>query len=117
MTRIVILGSGPSGLGAAYRLAKSGRANVTVLEQSTAVGGNAGSFELAGLTCDYGSHRLHPSTPPDVMADIQALLGDDLLKRPRHGRIRLMGRLDEELERALNPIAMTEPGGEGSAGG
>jgi protoporphyrinogen oxidase len=92
MTRIVILGSGPSGLGAAFRLAKSGRATVTVLEQSTAVGGNAGSFELAGLTCDYGSHRLHSSTPPDVMADIQAMLGDDLLKRPRHGRIRLMGR-------------------------
>jgi hypothetical protein len=27
-------------------------------------------------------------TPPDVMADIRALVGDDLLDRPRHGRIR-----------------------------
>jgi protoporphyrinogen oxidase len=90
--RVVILGSGPSGLGAAYRLRKAGKAQVTVLEQSRAVGGNAGSFELAGVICDYGSHRLHPSTPPDVMADVRSMLGDDLLDRPRHGRIRLMGK-------------------------
>jgi protoporphyrinogen oxidase len=90
--RVVILGAGPSGLGAAYRLRKEGRAEVTVLEQSRAVGGNAGSFELAGVRCDYGSHRLHPSTPPDVLADVRSMLGEDLLDRPRHGRIRLMGR-------------------------
>jgi protoporphyrinogen oxidase len=90
--RVVILGSGPSGLGAAYRLRQGAKALVTVLEQSRAVGGNAGSLEIAGVICDYGSHRLHPSTPPDVLADIRAMLGDDLLDRPRHGRIRLMGR-------------------------
>ena len=44
----MILGSGPSGLGAAYRLAQAGRPTSRVLEQSRAVGGNAGSFELAG---------------------------------------------------------------------
>jgi protoporphyrinogen oxidase len=91
-SRVVILGGGPAGLGAAWRLRKAGKAAVTVLEQSRAVGGNAGSFELAGVICDYGSHRLHPSTPPDVMADVRAMLGEDLLDRPRHGRIRLMGR-------------------------
>lgn len=90
--RVVILGAGPAGLGAAYRLARSGRAEVTVLERNGWVGGNTASFDLAGLRVDYGSHRLHPVIDPVVFEDIRALLGDDLLTRPRHGRIRLRGR-------------------------
>src|SRR5262245_54705249 len=88
---IVVLGAGPAGLGAAYRLARRGFA-VTVLERAPTVGGNAGSFEIDGCRVDYGSHRLHPSCPHAVLADIRALLGADLLERPRHGRIRLRGR-------------------------
>ena len=65
---------------------------MTVLEQNTRVGGNAGSFELEGISVDYGSHRLHPACDPEVLADIRVLLGNDLLDRPRHGRIRLQGR-------------------------
>ena len=90
--RVVILGAGPAGLGAAFQLARRDRAEVTVLEANSRVGGNAGSFEIAGLPVDYGSHRLHPACDPQVLADIKALLGDDLLDRPRHGRIRLRGR-------------------------
>lgn len=90
--KVVILGAGPAGIGAAWRLAKSGKADVTVLEQGAAVGGNAGSFDLAGLRVDYGSHRLHPATAPEIMRDLQNLLGADLLERPRHGRIRLQNR-------------------------
>src|SRR5262245_59759094 len=44
------------------------------------------------MRVDYGSHRLHPSCDPQVLAEVRALLGDDLLDRPRHGRIRLCGR-------------------------
>ena len=91
-TRIVILGAGPAGVGAAWRLAKQGRYDVTILEQRDTVGGNAGSFELAGLRVDFGSHRLHPSCDPKILADLRELMGDDLLDRPRHGRIRLQGR-------------------------
>jgi protoporphyrinogen oxidase len=91
-TNVVILGAGPAGLGAALQLARRGSFAVTVLERQQAVGGNAGSFELDGLRVDYGSHRLHPTCPPQVLADIHAMLGDDLLDRPRHGRIRLRGR-------------------------
>ncbi|MBI1790344.1 MAG: FAD-dependent oxidoreductase [Acidobacteria bacterium] len=88
---LVVLGAGPAGLGAALQLARRGF-SVTVLERAAAVGGNAGSFELDGLQVDYGSHRLHPSCSPRILADIRAMLGDDLLDRPRHGRIRLRGR-------------------------
>jgi len=91
-THIAILGAGPAGLGAAWQLRKQGKADVTVLEQNSVVGGNAGSFELAGLHVDYGSHRLHPATAPQIMEDLRELLGDDLLDRPRHGRIRLQNR-------------------------
>lgn len=90
--RVAILGAGPAGLGAAYKLAQKGGFQVTVIEQNPQVGGNAGSFELEGLQVDYGSHRLHPACDPEVMADIRTLLGEDLLDRPRNGRIRLQKR-------------------------
>ncbi len=89
---IVILGAGPAGLGAAFQLTRRSLAQVTVLEEGRRVGGTAGSFDLAGLRVDYGSHRLHPACPPEILRDIRGLLGADLLDRPRHGRIRLRGR-------------------------
>ena len=89
---IVILGAGPAGAGAAFQLRRTGRARVTLIEQRDVVGGNAGSFESGGQRLDYGSHRLHPACDPAIMEEIRTLLGDDLLDRPRHGRIRLRGR-------------------------
>jgi len=89
---VAVLGAGPAGLGAAFRLARRRAFEVTVFERGRTVGGNAGSFEIEGLRVDYGSHRLHPSCRPEILADIRALLGADLLDRPRHGRIRLRGR-------------------------
>lgn len=86
-----VLGSGPAGVAAAYRLAASGR-SVVVLERAGRVGGLAGSFDVGGLQVDHGSHRLHPSTDPEIMAMLRRLLGDDLQRRPRHGRIRLADR-------------------------
>ncbi len=65
---------------------------MTVIEQNPQVGGNAGSFELDGVHADYGSHRLHPACDPEILADIRSLVGEDLLDRPRNGRIRLKGR-------------------------
>jgi protoporphyrinogen oxidase len=91
VTDVTILGAGPAGLAAALELAEAG-INVTVLEREAHVGGNATSFDFGGINVDYGSHRLHPASPPQVLERIRGLLGDDLLTRPRHGRIRLMGR-------------------------
>src|SRR5262249_39819872 len=90
--RVLILGAGPAGLGAAFQLSARNLADVIVLEQRDTVGGNAGSFTLDGVHADYGSHRLHPSCDGRIMADLSRLLGDGLLRRPRHGRICLQGR-------------------------
>jgi protoporphyrinogen oxidase len=89
---VVVLGAGPAGVGAAYQLMKKGVARVTLLEQQERVGGNAGSFLLDGVYCDYGSHRLHPVALPEIMDDLRLLLGKDLLYQTRHGRILLQGR-------------------------
>jgi protoporphyrinogen oxidase len=89
---VLIVGAGPAGLGAALQLTRKRLARVKVLEQSETIGGTAGSFELSGIKVDYGSHRLHPSCDPVILKDLQALMGEDLLDRPRHGRIRLHGR-------------------------
>ena len=90
--RVVILGAGPAGVGAAYQLARGSRARVTVLEQRAAAGGNAGSFDIGEQRVDYGSHRLHPACDPEILSDIRTMLGEQLVERPRHGRIRLRGR-------------------------
>ena len=88
---VVVLGAGPAGLAAAWWAARTGR-SVVVLERADRVGGLAGSFEVAGVRVDHGSHRLHPATPPDVLAELRGLLGSDLQTRPRHGRLRIYDR-------------------------
>jgi protoporphyrinogen oxidase len=88
---VVVLGGGPAGLMAALRVAREGK-SVTVLEQASAVGGMAGSFDVAGIRVDFGSHRLHPVVAPRLLAELQGLLGDDLQLRQRRGRINLDGR-------------------------
>jgi protoporphyrinogen oxidase len=72
-------------------LHRAGKGRAIVVEQQAQVGGNAGSFVLDGVPVDYGSHRLHPACQPEILADLQALLGGDLLLRRRHGRIHLQG--------------------------
>jgi protoporphyrinogen oxidase len=88
---LVVLGTGPAGVGAAFRAARAGL-DVFVIERAPGPGGAAGSFEVGGMRVDFGSHRLHPSIDPDILADITELLGEELQRRPRRGRIRLGGR-------------------------
>ncbi|MEM9562731.1 MAG: FAD-dependent oxidoreductase [Actinomycetota bacterium] len=91
MSRIGVIGAGPAGLAAALSAAESGH-EVVVFEAGDTVGGMAGSFEVAGVRVDYGSHRLHASTAPEFMALLRSLLGDDLQARERNGRIHLRDR-------------------------
>ncbi|WP_413876581.1 protoporphyrinogen/coproporphyrinogen oxidase [Albidovulum sp.] len=93
--KVTVLGAGPAGIAAAYALTKGrqgGLARVEVLERAPVAGGNSTSFLIDGIWCDYGSHRFHPVADAQVLADVKALLGPDLLLQPRHGRIRLGGR-------------------------
>lgn len=86
-----MVGAGPAGLLAALDAATVGH-EVVVLEAADRVGGMAASVEVGGQRVDLGSHRLHPSTAPGLLARLHDLLGDDLQVRPRHGRISLGGR-------------------------
>ncbi|NJD20473.1 MAG: FAD-dependent oxidoreductase, partial [Gemmatimonadetes bacterium] len=104
---VVVLGAGPAGLGAALGLARRGF-STTVVEARDAGGGNAGSFTLHGVRLDYGSHRLHPATDPEILADLRRLLGDALVERPRRGRILLGGRWVHFPLRALD-VALHAP--------
>jgi protoporphyrinogen oxidase len=88
---VVVLGAGPAGLMAARKLAEQGR-SVVVLERAPAVGGMAGSFEIAGIRVDFGSHRLHRVLEPRLQSELDGLLGTDLQRRERRGRISLAGR-------------------------
>jgi protoporphyrinogen oxidase len=55
--RIVIIGAGPTGLGAACRLVELGLSNFLVVEQEEHAGGLASSFrDPAGFTWDVGGH-------------------------------------------------------------
>ena len=105
---VVVLGAGPAGLGAAYKLACAGH-EVCVVERERAVGGLAASFDVAGMRVDHGSHRLHPTTPAPVMATLRSLLGDDLQQRPRHGRIRMAGRFVQFPPRLGNLLTHLPP--------
>ncbi len=91
-TNVTVLGAGPAGVAAAYRLTQRDDVAVQVLERGAQAGGNSSSILLEGIWCDYGSHRFHPVADPDIIRDVKALLGEDLLLRPRHGRIRLGGK-------------------------
>ncbi|MEJ7561161.1 MAG: NAD(P)-binding protein [Ilumatobacteraceae bacterium] len=85
---VAVLGAGPAGLAAAHAATRRGR-RVVVIDRAPTVGGLAASFEIDGHRVDYGSHRLHRSTPPHLLATLKELLGDELQLRLRNGRIRL----------------------------
>ena len=62
--RVLVLGAGITGLGAAYRLAEVGEHNVAVYEQHPYVGGHAASFTTPeGFTFDEGGHVLFSHYP------------------------------------------------------
>ena len=58
---------------------------------SSAVARQLGPIDDVALR-HLGSHRLHPSIEPRLLAALMELLGDDLQTRPRNGRLRLGDR-------------------------
>ena len=74
MSRIVVIGAGLGGLAAAARLAAAGH-DVTVCEQSGAIGGKVGRHRQDGFTWDTGPSLL---TMPAVFEELFAQTGDPL---------------------------------------
>jgi protoporphyrinogen oxidase len=92
MTRIVILGAGPTGLGAAYRLQELGYEEWDLYEQHDYIGGLATSFrDDKGFTYDVGGHVMF-SHYPYYDRLIDKLLGDDYTEIMRESWIWMAGR-------------------------
>jgi protoporphyrinogen oxidase len=85
--RIAILGAGPVGLGAAYRLAELGHRDFTVYERNPYLGGLAASAtDDAGFTYDVGGHVMFSHYEYfDRLVD--RLLGDDFVQLMRESWI------------------------------
>ena len=90
--RIVIIGAGPVGLGAAYRLQELGLHDWAVYERSDHVGGLASSHtDSAGFTYDIGGHVMfsHYRYFDDL---VDRLLGGDHTQLMRESWIWMRGR-------------------------
>ena len=74
MSRVVIIGAGVGGLASAARLAALGH-DVTICEQSSAVGGKLGILEQQGFTFDTGPSLV---TMPQVFRELFAATGQPL---------------------------------------
>lgn len=90
--RIVIIGAGPVGLGAGYRLQELGYTNWAMYERHPYIGGLATSFQDdAGFTYDIGGHVMFSHYPYfDRLVD--TLLGEDYTDIMRESWVWMMDR-------------------------
>jgi protoporphyrinogen oxidase len=90
--RVVVVGAGPTGLGAAYRMQELGHQDWKVYERNSFVGGLASSHtDAAGFTYDIGGHVMFSHYEYfDRLVD--RLLGDDFNALMRESWIWMCGR-------------------------
>ncbi len=92
--RVVVLGAGPAGITAAWRLSELGH-DVTVLERDDAVGGMARTIPVGKYLVDFGPHTFHIRETEEsrtVLKSIQRFFGDDPLILTRGTRVLLRGK-------------------------
>jgi len=92
--RVVVLGAGPAGISAGWRLAERG-AEATVLERDTAVGGMGKTVQLGDYGVDFGPHTFHIRETDESRAIIQSIkpfFGADPLILTRGTRVFLQGK-------------------------
>ncbi len=95
--RVIVLGAGPAGLGAAYYLSQAGY-QVSIIERANCVGGASASFKIKDYIVDYGPHAFHIKKE-EIVALVKGLIGDDCHKVRRRSRLILDGK---NLEYPLN---------------
>ena len=88
-----IVGAGPSGLTAAYRLLKAGK-SVLLLERDTRVGGLAKSYDYDGHIFDTGPKRFHTDDPV-VLDFIHEIVNNDILRIGRSTKVFFLGQYFE----------------------
>lgn len=92
LPHVAIIGAGPTGLGAAYRLAELGHSDFAVYEQQAWAGGLAASFrDTAGFTWDIGGH-VQFSHYQYFDAAMDATMGGDWLSHTRESWIWIRDR-------------------------
>ncbi|MDO8680114.1 MAG: FAD-dependent oxidoreductase [Acidobacteriota bacterium] len=92
--RVVILGAGPAGITAAWRLSELGYP-VTVLDRDGAVGGMARTIKVGDYLVDFGPHTFHIRETDEsrtVLKAISRFFGDDPLILTRGTRVLLRGK-------------------------
>jgi len=104
---VAVLGAGPAGLTAAYRLVQR-HVPVVVFEADTEVGGLARTVVREGYRFDLGGHRFFTKSA-EVEALWEELLGPELLVRPRLSRIYWRGRFIEYPLRPADVFAKVGP--------
>jgi protoporphyrinogen oxidase len=121
---VVILGGGPTGLGAAHRLTEIGGCNFRVVDQNPEAGGLASSFvDPQGFTWDIGGHVQfsHYRYFDDLM---DQLLGDEWLQHQRESWVWMCNRFipyplqmnihmlpNEEFEKCIRGLIETQKKG------
>ena len=91
---IVVLGGGPAGVTAAWRLAEHGIA-ATVLEREGAVGGMARTIRRGKYAVDFGPHTFHIRNTDEsrrIIETIRPFFGPDPLVLTRGTRVLLHGK-------------------------
>ena len=92
--KVVILGAGPAGMSAAWRLSELGHA-VTVLERDGTVGGMGKTIRVGKYDVDYGPHTFHireTAESREIHEAIRPFFGPDPLVLTRGTRVLLRGK-------------------------
>ncbi|MBN1866644.1 FAD-dependent oxidoreductase [Candidatus Sumerlaeota bacterium] len=90
--RLLILGAGPTGLGAAYRLGQVGHENWSIRERNGYVGGLSASFrDDRGFTWDVGGHVVF-SHYPEFDRFFEEMTRGEVFRHERKSYIRIASR-------------------------
>ena len=80
MKKVVIIGSGPTGLVTAHSLSEKTNYDIKIFEANSFVGGLVGSGEIDGMPYDYGPHVFH-SAHDEITDFWKSNFGDLLLEK------------------------------------